>query len=542
MKDDLARRLLDSRAAVQTLSEKEEFLRTAQALDWDRAKGDFWYCLRSWFRTKNEHRSGLDRLESYEPFPAHAYLKFLSEEMLRSERLVVPKSRQVMASWLTCGFILWWCLFRSAQLVIAQSKKQEDADAMLERVWGMYLRLPEWVRKRARATRKQAQIRFEDGDNTIMALPQGGSQIRLHTPSLYWADEAAFQPEFEDALAAALPALHDGGRAIITSSAAPGPMYDIVGDPEVPGSRKVVVPSWSPKNGLETWRVESGWSVARLHYSADPKKDSAWADKAAMERPYTGRDCALWQAEMEIEVDAKAGQLVYPMFDTGVHVVEPFEVPISWPVFVGIDPGWRNPCAVVFMALDGDGCWWIWDELYEREHTPAQIARKIKLKLGRRDPEAFFIGHDAAAERLDNGGKTILEQFSDAGIHCEVSYGKVRSGIEVVRELLRPKGGGVPDLRVMENCHAIKGEFRTYREKVFTTEQLTRRDPDENPEKKNDHAMDAVRFIVTRVPRNWTKRWEGKVEHVTYQNMGAIAKMHLQRSTTQQDEGGMYDG
>ena len=41
--------------------------------------------------------------------------------------LMVEKSRQVMATWICCAYLLWRAKFRDHQLILVQSKKEEDA-------------------------------------------------------------------------------------------------------------------------------------------------------------------------------------------------------------------------------------------------------------------------------------------------------------------------------------------------------------------------------------------------------------------------------
>jgi hypothetical protein len=55
--------------------------------------------------------------------------------------------------------------------------------------------------------------------STLWAIPQGGDIIRQRTPSGYFSDEVAFQPEFEAGWTSAIPAARSGGWILAVSTA-----------------------------------------------------------------------------------------------------------------------------------------------------------------------------------------------------------------------------------------------------------------------------------------------------------------------------------
>ena len=72
-----------------------------------------------------------------------------------------------------------------------------------------------------------SQLLFPNGSK-IWGIPEGGDIIRSNTPSLVFSDEAAFQPEFDKAYTAALPAIKGGGQLVAISSAEPGAFGTLV--------------------------------------------------------------------------------------------------------------------------------------------------------------------------------------------------------------------------------------------------------------------------------------------------------------------------
>lgn len=147
---------------------------------------------------------------------------------LEEQLLLVPKSRQLLMTWLFCACYLWDTMFNEARLNFFQSKKEEDADRLIQRAYFIWERQPEWIRILFPATYKFCHLKFPRGSSEIWGVPQGGDQIRSHTASGIFSDEMAFQPEAEDAYTGALPTVKGGGRFTGVSSANPGFFHYLV--------------------------------------------------------------------------------------------------------------------------------------------------------------------------------------------------------------------------------------------------------------------------------------------------------------------------
>lgn len=173
----------------------------------------------------------------------------------RTGMLFIEKSRQILASWLCCAYLLWRAKFHGHQLIIVQSKKEEDAakfvfvkEAQQARISFMESRLAPYLKddmfSQTGSRYAQQSVRtgyyarradygnlyFPNGSR-IWAVPQGGDVIRSNVPSVLFGDECAFQPEFGLAYQAALPALRGGGQGIFVSSAELGDFASLVEAP-----------------------------------------------------------------------------------------------------------------------------------------------------------------------------------------------------------------------------------------------------------------------------------------------------------------------
>ncbi len=210
-------------------------------------------------KTKDEH----DQENPVKTFPDQAYLRVLLDCLLVSGRytkpdaalfalsagvpldwleriadiglLPVEKSRQVMATWLVCAYLLWRAKYKPYQLILVQSKREDDAanlvfnkEPEVGRVSFMEHNLPSFLKSvEFPKAGTYAHLFFPNGSH-IWAIPEGADIIRSNTPSVCFSDEAAFQPEFDASYTAARPCLDGGGQYIAISSANPGSFCDLV--------------------------------------------------------------------------------------------------------------------------------------------------------------------------------------------------------------------------------------------------------------------------------------------------------------------------
>lgn len=230
-----------------------------EQLTWERCRRDAHVFIFEYVRTKDEH----DTANPIKPFPDTAYLRGLLDALLVSGHLLKPsdglrahecghsglwlqalassgillveKSRQVMATWLCCAYLLWRAKFREHQLILVQSKREDDAanlvfnrEPFVARISFMELMLPPYLKSLSFPRNGAfAQLTFPNGSR-IWGIPEGSDIIRSNTASVIFSDEAAFQPEFGGAFTAALPAVKGGGQFIGISSAEPGTFAELV--------------------------------------------------------------------------------------------------------------------------------------------------------------------------------------------------------------------------------------------------------------------------------------------------------------------------
>lgn len=212
--------------------------------------------------------------------------------------------------------------------------------------------------------------------------------------------------------------------------------------------------------------------------------------------------------------------LVYPMFRREKHVVEPFVIDKDWTIYEGIDIGFANPSAVVWVAVAPDGTKYIINELYRKGLTMEELGKIILEK--RREGE-FYAGPmyrpllsliDPAAQRRpqpidkrDFNQKQIVtprKKLKSVGIHTRLADNAVFQGLENVRSELRDREETEkPNLFVFNNCRNWIEEIENYRLKSYESESTReRKSQPEKPRKKDDHLMDATRYVISEGVRH----------------------------------------
>ncbi len=207
--------------------------------------------------------------------------------------------------------------------------------------------------------------------------------------------------------------------------------------------------------------------------------------------------------------DASEG-LVYPEFDESIHCIEPFEIPSHWVRELAMDHGFRNPTAFGFWAIDEDGNYYLFDLHYEagkdvQYHADAVKAKSAAYRMRVTDNGSLFSWADPSAfNKYQAGINSIAELYQAEDITLIRANNDVKTGLLRCQQLLHvdpahkhPFTGklGAPRLYVVaRNCGSFLDEIRTYQWKEVKAAE--ERNVVEEPRKKNDHAMDMMKYFV----------------------------------------------
>lgn len=182
---------------------------------------------------------------------------------------------------------------------------------------------------------------------------------------------------------------------------------------------------------------------------------------------------------------------VFPEFDDARHVIHPFAVPLDWPQFVGIDPGYDHPCAILWVAVAPNGCFYIVDELYRGGLSVSRHAADIRARNPGRTVLRYYADPQHAFSQTAQSPKSIASQFKEAGI--SVSPWPRSTDKESMVEAVRKRLEG-DRLKIFATCPNTITEFQTWSYKRTARGEVP--SGDDAYEDANNHALDVVCGLV----------------------------------------------
>lgn len=179
--------------------------------------------------------------------------------------------------------------------------------------------------------------------------------------------------------------------------------------------------------------------------------------------------------------------LVYDRWSRDRHVVDR---PGPWTrCLLGVDDGYTNPFVIVRGLVDGDGRLFIDRERYEPGLLPDAKVAAVKSLLHVPD------GPSCEAVLVDPSAPDLIQIMRNAGIPAVAANNEVEEGINRVQQRLEDPGDGWPRLAVHPSCANLRDEFESYEWRKSTDGTRLK----DEPKKENDHAMDALRYLVARL-------------------------------------------
>lgn len=240
---------------------------------------------------------------------------------------------------------------------------------------------------------------------------------------------------------------------------------------------------------------------------ADGKKNWFYSHSTMLDNTYIDHRQEEWNdTKMEYERDGKIDEwvqeweakfttpssLVYPEFDDSIHVINPQLIPRENLTYaIGMDFGLKDPFAAVFVGIDKDDNWYIYDEIYLPDLPVDKIARVLHQKMG----EQYFtriIGDSAGATEIASLRSKELGDMRVFVTPAKKGKDSLRGGIRQVRtKLYIREATGKPKLFVSRNCAATIREFQSYKHIRDAFGEVS-----DTPEDKNNHLMDAIRYLL----------------------------------------------
>jgi len=366
-----------------------------------------------------------------------------------------------------------------------------------EVVWRQYIPLipKELIYKK---NEQDLLIEFNYVENTPMTLPDGRQITINHDKSKPRSTLQLLGSDQADS--------HRGFKAN-------GIIFDEYADQNPDNWGAVYEPMFTTTNG---WAIFMGTPRGFNHFydmNVDAEEQDDWFYLKATWRdsPYVSKEhierakkdaerkglLSTFLQEYELEFRAVQGA-VFPQFDRDIHIVKPEDIPLEMSIYSGIDFGYHTT-ACLFVGIDKDQNWWVFDEVYGRQEILKDIMPRIREKTkGQR--LILMVG--------DSQAKDAIETMSVEGFPIipvvkkgsnSVPGGSIAHGIDLIREKLAPRiqliGEPKPTLFISSVCKNLIAEMEAYK----YPEEKEDRNPSELPVKDDDHGPDALRYLVLQL-------------------------------------------
>ena len=175
-------------------------------------------------------------------------------------------------------------------------------------------------------------------------------------------------------------------------------------------------------------------------------------------------------------------------FDRTIHVIDPITLPRGWNRIRAADYGYASPSCVLWGAVDWDGNIVIYRELYVKNHTGEQLANVI-IELEKDDPTIMMSVLDSSCWNKTGTGASIAESMIRRGVRwLPADRDRIAGKIAIHRKLQIDSLSLKPRLTIFKTCTNL---IRT-----LPTLPLSKQNPEDVDTKADDHAYDALRYMI----------------------------------------------
>jgi hypothetical protein len=207
-------------------------------------------------------------------------------------------------------------------------------------------------------------------------------------------------------------------------------------------------------------------------------EDNPFLEPEYMENLKKSTPAGMWYDRAIKGLWVAAEGMIYETFNAAVHIIEPFDIPSDWQRVGAIDLGFDNPFVMLWGAVDPDKRIYIYAEHYEAHKLISHHANIIRAG----GPVSWIVRDHDAQEGAE---------LWNCGVQTRPAHKDVLQGIQRVAERLAVKEDGKPRLFIFRKCKNLIREIPRYRWRGGRAK--------EEPIKENDHACDALRYMVMSV-------------------------------------------
>ncbi|MGV9002390.1 MAG: terminase large subunit [Candidatus Saccharimonadaceae bacterium] len=181
---------------------------------------------------------------------------------------------------------------------------------------------------------------------------------------------------------------------------------------------------------------------------------------------------------------------IFPEFDDDVHTFDVRNLPKKGTHILGIDFGMSpDPAAIIGAMIDENNDWWFYDETYQLDLDTDRISNLVKSKMMDTKYERI-IGDAQAKDSI-----SVMRRVHRIPIvKGSKGSGSIKDGINLIHGLLRKGPNGQPRMHIANHMINTLKEFHNYSRKRDSQGVFLN-----IPEDKNNHAIDAIRYMLERL-------------------------------------------
>lgn len=187
----------------------------------------------------------------------------------------------------------------------------------------------------------------------------------------------------------------------------------------------------------------------------------------------------------------------FPEFNRRLHVIEPFEIPNSWPKFRAADYGYGSHTGVLWFAVAPSEQIIIYRELYVSKVTAWDLADLI-LEAEQDDKIRYGVLDSSLWHNRGDRGPSLAEQMISKGCRWRPSDrsrgSRVAGKNEIHKRLQVDEFTEEPRMVIFDTCKALISQLPSL--------PLDKNNPEDVDTKAEDHLYDALRYGLMTRPRS----------------------------------------
>ncbi len=243
-------------------------------------------------------------------------------------------------------------------------------------------------------------------------------------------------------------------------------------------------------------------NLKRFHFTMDDNLNLDEDYKIAIKKEYTG----LWFKRFILGLWVMAAGAIYDCFKDDKHKTS--DIPkVFDKYYVGMDYGTNNPCVFLLVGKFANK-YYIIKEFY---HEGRKEGQKTDSYYGK-ELKKFVDGYKITQYFLDPSASSFKTELKEQGIYTTDADNSVLDGIRKTSTLIDNDR-----LFVHTNCKNTLREFTSY----IWDEKASKKGEDK-PVKANDHALDALRYVIYSLegkPQPDSKGLKQLVKRETYDDL-----------------------